>query len=432
MSEPGISERMRADWNRRARQDAGYFVAFGRRDQDDAEFFATAAGVIHNFTRELRWFPRRPGDRGGRALEIGCGPGRLMRPVCAWFEEVHGVDVSDEMIRLGREKLRDVPNAHFHLSSGAGLEEFEDGSFDFVYSYAVFQHIPSREVVFRYIDEALRVLRPGGLLRCQLNGLPETATEYDTWHGVRVGEDEVREFAGRRDVLLLAVEGALTQYMWVTMRKRVEGALPPAPPAASIRRVANPCTSEPLVPAAGRFASVSLGMEDLPAECNLLGLESSIGGIPAKAYYVGPPDLQGWQQINVELPEGIRPGLAIVRLAWRGEPLCPAKAIRVIPPAPAIPRVISVTDGVDLLAGTRIASKFIKVTLEEAGRPDELVALLDGEPLTAIDIFCTDPAPPRCEVNLRLPDSVVAGPHIIEMRLGRRRFAPVSIEVDPR
>ena len=42
MSDAEVSSRMREDWNARAREDAGYYVAFGRRDSDDAEFFATA------------------------------------------------------------------------------------------------------------------------------------------------------------------------------------------------------------------------------------------------------------------------------------------------------------------------------------------------------------------------------------------------------
>ena len=52
------------------------------------------------------------------ALEIGCGPGRLMRPLSRHFAEIHGVDVSDEMIRLAQERLRDTPNAHAHHSVG--------------------------------------------------------------------------------------------------------------------------------------------------------------------------------------------------------------------------------------------------------------------------------------------------------------------------
>ena len=53
-----LSERMRADWNQRAHEDAHYYVAFGRRDQDDAEFFATAADVVRDLDGEMRRLPR--------------------------------------------------------------------------------------------------------------------------------------------------------------------------------------------------------------------------------------------------------------------------------------------------------------------------------------------------------------------------------------
>ncbi len=45
---------MRADWNQRAREDAHYYVAFGRRDQDDSEFLSTAADVIRDLEGELK------------------------------------------------------------------------------------------------------------------------------------------------------------------------------------------------------------------------------------------------------------------------------------------------------------------------------------------------------------------------------------------
>src|SRR6266542_6703817 len=191
MADPEVLERMQAEWNERARHDANYYVAFGRRDQDDAEFFASAGNVLKAFESELRRLPAG----AWRALEIGCGPGRLMRPLSRNFSEIHGVDVSDQMIRLAEERLRDTPNAHPHHSSGCDLSMFPDEKFDFVYSYAVFQHIPSREVVFKYLREARRVLKTGGILRCQVNGLPPHSKHYDTWSGVRIAADEIAQFA---------------------------------------------------------------------------------------------------------------------------------------------------------------------------------------------------------------------------------------------
>ena len=157
MSEGNVNDRMRDDWNERAREDANYYVAFGRRDQDTGEFFETGSEMVKSFEDEmLRLAPGNPKAR--RALEIGCGPGRLMKPLSRRFGEIHGVDVSDEMVALARKNLEDVPHAHPHHSPASNLAAFADDSFDLVYSYAVFQHIPDREVVMGYFRETRRVL----------------------------------------------------------------------------------------------------------------------------------------------------------------------------------------------------------------------------------------------------------------------------------
>src|SRR5437879_538356 len=266
MSDPNLAQQMRADWNQRAVEDAYYYVAFGRRGQDDQEFFDSAADVIHALEAELKRFPA--GDRRARrALEIGCGPGRLMRPMSWNFGEIHGVDVSDEMIRLAKAKLINVPNAFPRATNGTDLAGYEDDSFDFVYSYAVFQHIPSRDLVFSYLAEARRVLKVGGLLHCQVNGLPPTAQQYTTWEGVRISAEEMAEFASSHDFQLLAVEGVDTQYMWITMRKQPKGwfeALDAARPraAARIRKIVNSYSGEPVVPASGRFGCMSVWIEN--------------------------------------------------------------------------------------------------------------------------------------------------------------------------
>ena len=102
MQEPiDVAERMRREWNERAEEDAHFYVAFGRREQADDEFFETAREVVLGLEMELRRLPANANRRAWRALEIGCGPGRLMRPMSRHFGEIHGVDVSDEMIAPG-------------------------------------------------------------------------------------------------------------------------------------------------------------------------------------------------------------------------------------------------------------------------------------------------------------------------------------------
>jgi len=433
MAGEDVSARMREDWNARAREDAGYYVAFGRRQSDDAEFFATATEVINGLEWELRRVPLEA--RGTwRALEIGCGPGRLLRPMSRHFVQIDGVDVSDEMIALARKKLADIPHAHAHATDGSSLALFEDATFDFVYSYAVFQHIPSREVVFSYLREAHRVLKTGGLARLQFNGLANTGTSPDTWAGARFSSAELLEFAALNDFQVLALEGAGTQYMWTTWRKQPAGWMNAqenrkVDATVGIRRITNANSSEPVAPCRGRFASISIWVENLPADAGLHHLQVTVGSSLGNVCYIGPPDKSGLQQINVILPELEATGLLPVEILWLGERISPPATLRVIPPGPSVPRIRMITDGVNLVADHRIETRHIKMVLEEIQHAHEIDVLVDGLPVTDLEYFCTDPRPQRFEVNCRLPEAIAPGTRYLELHIGRRKLPPVAIEV---
>jgi SAM-dependent methyltransferase len=428
MENPEVLERMRADWNQRAGEDANYYVAFGRREQDEQEFFATGDGLVKQLTAELKRFSGRDA-----ALEIGCGPGRLMRPMSGYFGEIHGVDISDEMVRLAEERLRGTPNAHPHHNSGSDLKMFADGSFDFVYSYAVFQHIPSREVVFDYLREARRVLKPEGVLRCQLNGLPKDARRYDTWSGVRIAPEELAALTRENDLQLLALEQPGTQYMWMTCRKRESGwaaslaAIAPVT-GAVIGSISNAQTGEAVSPADGPLASLALWIERLPEDCDLNHLEVTADGRNCRVAYIGPAERER-SQVNVMLPQGIRTGLVPIDVSWIGRRLCPRVWTRLIPRGPAVPRIQAVSDGINLLSGLRIVSRTVKVTMSEVVRSQDFHATIAGRDVLDCESFCTDPLMQRYEFNLRLPASLGKGPHELRIRLDRREFAPVGIEV---
>jgi SAM-dependent methyltransferase len=423
MDDPETLARMRADWNARAGEDANYYVAFGRREQEQEEFFSTGADVVRDLESQLPRLRHR-----SAALEIGCGPGRLMRPMSRHFAEIHGVDVSDEMIRLARERLRDTPNAHTYHGSGSSLELFPDNHFDFVYSYAVFQHIPSREVVFQYLREAHRVLLPGGVLRCQLNGLPPHAHAYNTWSGVRVAPGEIAQFARDQGFLLLALEQIWTQYMWITCRKRGEAAPPPAA-APRIRHITNAITGEAAAPVAGPMASLSLWIENLPAECDLNAIAIGADGRSCRPSYIGEPAHDGVTQVNAALPPGLRTGLVPIEVFATGSPLCEPAWMRIIPAGPPVPRVVSITDGVNLLSGSLVASGMVKAVMVEIDRPGDFRASVDGREVGGIETFCVDPLFQRYEFNFPLPPQTEHGRHEVRISIGKREFAPFPIEV---
>lgn len=414
MHRPETVEQMRSEWNERAREDANYYVAFGRREQDEEEFFATGADVVRALETELKRLSRRK-----RALEIGCGPGRLLRPMSRHFQEIHGIDVADEMVVRARRNLAQVPHAHAHHAEGSDLRAFPDSYFDFVYSYAVFQHIPAGEVVFGYLREVSRVLTPGGIAHLQLNGLAKSAQTYTTWSGFRVSAEEVREFTKEHGLELLALDGVGTQYMWTTWRR---------PEAVSIGAIANSHTGEHAVPAHGRLASASLWIENLPLGCDLNTLEALVDGVPAKSTYLGPAS-GGLAQFNILLPPGTRTGLVPVELQRNGQSLCAAAWMRVIEPGPSVPRIEKITDGTNLLAERRIEKGTVKLLMEEVSNPEQFRAFVDSKPVRGVEMFAIDPRNQRWDISFWLPEGVNPGTHQLEIQLGERRFEPVSIEV---
>jgi SAM-dependent methyltransferase len=429
MEDPEVLLRMRADWNERAGEDAYYYVAFGRRDQDDEEFFSTAQEIV----KGLVWDLKRVRGRDA-ALEIGCGPGRLMRPLSHHFTEIHGVDVSDEMVKLAKERLRDTPNAHPHHSSGSDLSQFPAEKFDFVYSFAVCQHIPSREVVFSYLREARRVLKTGGILRCQMNGLPPHAKQYDTWSGVRIAAEEIASLAREQDLQLLVVEQIWTQYMWITCRKRPAGWTQSLSgrrisSTAGIRNISNALTGEGVAPAAGPLAALSLWVERLPGECDLNHMTVTADGRECRMTYIGEPEKDDIVQVNVALPEGLRTGLVPVQMSWLGQPLCAPAWVRIMPAGPTVPRIATITDGINLCSGKRIVTGSVKVTMVEVEHAEQFRATVDGADVLDIDSFCGDPVSRRYEFNFRLPDRTSPGPHEVLVALGKRAFPPLGIEV---
>jgi hypothetical protein len=246
---------------------------------------------------------------------------------------------------------------------------------------------------------------------------------------------EIAEFTQSRDLNLLALEGAATQYLWTTWSKEPNGWLAEqgertfAPDTARIRRITNASSSEPLAPSHGRFAAISMRVENLPSGAGLHQLRVTIGDSVGTVAYVGPPDNIHLQEVMVLLPELDATGLFPVELRWFDAPIAPRATLRVIPPGPVAPCLKSVSDGVNLTAGPRIETRTVKITLEEITRPDEVDAAVNGLPVTDLGFFCSDPRARRFEVNCRLPDEIGPGEHPIVVRVGRHRFPPVTLDV---
>lgn len=104
-----------------------------------------------------------------RALDFGCGVGRLSRALAAQFTRVDGVDVSSAMVEHARQGA--PGNATFHENRVSDLSLFPSATFDFVLTLIVLQHMPPPLMV-GYVREFGRVLRSGGVLYFQVPSAP--------------------------------------------------------------------------------------------------------------------------------------------------------------------------------------------------------------------------------------------------------------------
>lgn len=156
-------------WNRFGEEDPLWAILTdeqkkgGRWDPD--EFFATGVADIDALMS-------RVGDTLAatqrlRALDFGCGAGRLTQALGRHFENVVGVDIAPSMIELARKHNRLGDRCTYVQNDGPGLPTFESGTFNLVYSILVLQHMRPN-FARAYIREFGRLLAPGGVLVFQV------------------------------------------------------------------------------------------------------------------------------------------------------------------------------------------------------------------------------------------------------------------------
>jgi 2-polyprenyl-3-methyl-5-hydroxy-6-metoxy-1,4-benzoquinol methylase len=86
-----------------------------------------------------------PDFRSQRALDFGCGVGRILVPLSMKCEQVTGVDISESMLAEARKNCRERGIANVELVKSTTDLNNLSGEFDFVHSDIVFQHIPSHK-----------------------------------------------------------------------------------------------------------------------------------------------------------------------------------------------------------------------------------------------------------------------------------------------
>ncbi|MDE3167470.1 MAG: class I SAM-dependent methyltransferase, partial [Acidobacteriota bacterium] len=109
---------------------------------DVDEFFSTGIAEIQGVMGYLdRIYPVLA---RGRALDFGCGAGRLTQALARYFEHVTGIDISAPMIELARAHDRSGGRCEYLLNACPDLSALPSSTFDFIYSNMTLQHMPAR------------------------------------------------------------------------------------------------------------------------------------------------------------------------------------------------------------------------------------------------------------------------------------------------
>ena len=216
-AEKDYLQKMRSDWDRRAKLNAEHFIADGQESWTREDFIASGETTV---AQEIL------GDMGNicqgkepltvRVLELGCGIGRVTRALSQVFGHVQGVDISPEMIRKAKVFLADVPNAAVDQIDGATLTPLGAAKFDFAYSCCVFHHISSYEVISSLVREIGERLPPGGLFKFEAQGCEAVQSPLnDTWLGVPFSLERAQQMADQTGFELRYHYGVGEERFWL-------------------------------------------------------------------------------------------------------------------------------------------------------------------------------------------------------------------------
>jgi 2-polyprenyl-3-methyl-5-hydroxy-6-metoxy-1,4-benzoquinol methylase len=128
--------------------------------------------------------------RLGSVLDFGCGSGRILRH---WHKldgvRLYGADYNPLLISWCRANL---DFADYEVTKMAPSLQHDDGELDLVYAFSVFSHF-AIETQVGWMDELIRVVRPGGLVMITVPG--------ERWIGMLSAEDRERFMAGEPVVM---------------------------------------------------------------------------------------------------------------------------------------------------------------------------------------------------------------------------------------
>jgi len=116
----------------------------------------------------VRLLQEHTNPEGASILDWGCGPARVVRHLPALIKggTYYGTDYNRKTIGWCAANFKEI---YFHSNDLMPGLVYESGMFDVVYGISIFTHL-SKEAHEAWLNELVRVLKPGGILFITLHG----------------------------------------------------------------------------------------------------------------------------------------------------------------------------------------------------------------------------------------------------------------------
>lgn len=207
-------------WEKLAKENANYYINsdYGKSIKED-QFRRSGLNDYRKYV--IDWYHNKQQIIGefykyGVLLEIGCGNGRMTEFMAKNFEKVIGIDISGEMIKQGKERMKHLKNIELLETDGLTIP-LPDQSVNRVFSYLVFQHMKTKEMVESNFREVYRVLMSFGLFKVLLRTDKVDINKW--WGGVSVSKNELKELAGKTGFNILDTERVKDYAQWAWLMK---------------------------------------------------------------------------------------------------------------------------------------------------------------------------------------------------------------------
>jgi len=211
-------------WEALARKNPNYYVfsddlvsknetKYRESGKNDFQEFILKDEALRNFLEN---------SQSKTCLEFGCGNGRMTEFLAKNFSKVYAADISKAMIKSAKKRLRHIKNISYLIENKGKKIGLNDKSIDFIFSYIVLQHLPSKKMVKDVLNEFYRVLKNNGFVKIQIRGVLAHGGLFRClkwYYGVSFSEKEIRDILKEISFKVIRSKGEKTKLFWLLIQK---------------------------------------------------------------------------------------------------------------------------------------------------------------------------------------------------------------------